>query len=185
MIDELKNETSTSMESSVESLVKELKKVRTGRAQVSLLDAVMVNYYGSLTPLNQVANVTCPDARTFLITPWEASVLKDLDAAIVKASLGLSPINDGKVIRLKIPELTEDRRKELAKSVKKIAEDARISIRMVRKNSNEQVKVSLKDKAISEDDGKKYNDEIQKVTDSFIKRVDEIASKKETELLSV
>ena len=185
MIAELKEETSMDMESSIESLVKEFKKVRTGRAQVSLLDAVMVSYYGSLTPLNQVANVSCPDARTFLITPWEASALKDVDAAIVKANLGLSPINDGKVIRLKVPELTEDRRKELARSVKKIAEDARIGVRMVRKNSNEKVKVSLKEKAISEDESKRYNDEIQKVTDEFIKKIDEIASVKEKEILSV
>ena len=185
MIEELKTETSSDMESSLESLVKEFKKVRTGRAQVSLLDAVMVNYYGSLTPLNQVANVSCPDARTFLITPWEASVLKDVDAAIVKASLGLSPINDGKVIRLKVPELTEDRRKELARSVKKIAEDARISVRMVRKNSNEQIKNSLKEKTISEDESKQFNDAIQKVTDDFIKKIDEIASTKEKEILSV
>lgn len=184
MIDELKKETQDKMQASVASLVNELKKVRTGRAQVSMLDAVKVDYYGQPSPLNQVASVSCPDARSFLIAPWEASVLKDIEQGIIKSDIGMTPQNDGKVIRLKLPELTEERRKDLAKSIKKTVEDARVSVRMARRDANDVLKNQLKDKAITEDENKKASDEIQKLTDDYIKKIDKVGDDKEKELLS-
>lgn len=185
MIDTAKKDAEDNMRKSVDSLSTELKKVRTGRATVSMLDPVMVSYYGTPTPLNQVATVNCPDARSFLITPWETSVLIDVEAGIVAANLGLAPQNDGKVIRLKVPELTEDRRKDLVKSIKKTVEDARIAIRMARRTANDDFKQALKDKVISEDDSKKAQEEIQKLTDDYIKKVDQISEEKEKELLTL
>ena len=184
MIDGLKKETEDKMQASVASLVNELKKVRTGRAQVSMLDAVKVDYYGQPSPLNQVASVSCPDARSFLIAPWEASVLKDIEQGIIKSDIGMTPQNDGKVIRLKLPELTEERRKDLAKSIKKTVEDARVSVRMARRDANDALKNQLKDKAITEDENKKASDEIQKLTDDYIKKIDKVGEDKEKELLS-
>lgn len=184
-MDNLKKETTESMEKRISSLNEELKKVRTGKAHVSMLDSIKVNYYGTPTPLNQAANVTCPDARSFLITPWESSILKEIEASLVKSDLGMSPINDGKVIRLKVPELTEERRKDLVKNVKKIAEDARIAIRKVRKDANDEIKVALKDKAISEDESKSLSDDVQGVTDDYIKKVDQIMAEKEKDLLTL
>ena len=135
MTDDAKNTAEVAMKKAIDALVEDLKKVRTGRATVAMLDPVMVNYYGTPTPLNQVASISTPDARSFLITPWEASVLKEIEQGIVKASLGLAPQNDGKAIRLKVPELTEERRKDLVKNVKKLAEDARVSVRMARRSA--------------------------------------------------
>lgn len=185
MQDNLKKETEKSMQKAIDAFIEDLKKIRTGRANVSMLDNVMVNYYGNPSALNQVASVSTPDAKSFVISPWEASILKDIESAIIKANLGMTPQNDGKVIRLKVPELTEDRRKDLAKNVKKIAEDARIAIRMARKDANDVLKKALKDKEISEDDQKKSSDDIQKVTDNFIKKVDEITAQKESDILKV
>lgn len=185
MLEELKKSTEGSMKKSIDSLIEELKKVRTGRANVSMLDSVKVNYYGSLNPLNQVASVTCPDSKSFLISPWEASILKDIEAAIIKSNLGMAPQSDGKVIRLKVPELTEERRKDLVKSIKKTVEDARISVRMARRDANELIKTAQKKKEIGEDDEKSYLEEIQKITDSYIKKVDSIADEKEKELLTI
>lgn len=173
------------MEKSLASLQNELKKIRTGRAQVSMLDSIRVNYYGNPTPLSQVAAVSTPDAKSFLIAPWEASVLKEIEQAIVKSDIGMAPINDGKVIRLKVPDLTEDRRKELVKQTKKVVEDARVSIRMARRDANEEVKKALKDKTISEDESKKSETEIQKLTDDYIKKVDQIADEKEKSILTI
>lgn len=173
------------MEKSLNSLKNELKKVRTGRAQVSMLDGIKVNYYGTPTPLNQVSAISTPDARSFLISPWEVTILKEIESAIVKSDVGMTPQNDGKVIRLKVPELTEDRRKDLVKGVKKTCEDARIAIRQIRREANDELKKALKDKALSEDEEKRLGTEVQKVTDEYIKKVDEIASEKEKELLTV
>lgn len=184
MIDALKKEAEEKMKHAVSSLSNELKKVRTGRAQVSMLDAVKVNYYGQPSPLNQVASISCPDARSFLIAPWEASVLKEIEQGIIKSDIGMTPQNDGKVIRLKLPELTEERRKDLVKSIKKTVEDARVSVRMARRDANEILKNQLKDKAITEDENKKASDEIQKLTDDYIKKVDKVGEDKEKELLS-
>ena len=173
------------MEKALVGLQGELKKVRTGRAQVSMLDNIRVNYYGTPTPLNQVAALSTPDARSFLISPWEASILKEIESSIVKSDLGMTPQNDGKVIRLKVPELTEERRKDLVKNIKKICEDARVAVRLVRRDSNDEIKTALKDKAISEDEQKRLNDEVQKLTDDYIKKIDQLAADKEKELMTL
>lgn len=173
------------MERALQALTGELKKVRTGRAQVSMLDGIKVNYYGTPTPLNQVAALSAPDARSLLISPWETSILKEIESAIVKSDVGMSPMNDGKVIRLKVPELTEERRKDLVKNVKKICEDARVAVRLVRRDANDELKKALKDKVISEDDNKRQQDEIQKITDDYIKKIDHCATDKEKELMTI
>lgn len=185
MIDILKNETKQSMEKSVKSLHDELKKVRTGRAQVSMLDSIKVDYYGSPTPLNQVAAVSCPDAKSFLIAPWEASVLKDIEQAIVRSDIGMTPQNDGKVIRLKLPEVTEERRKDLVKQIKKMVEDARIAVRMARRDANDALKRAEKNKEISEDDQKRGEQDIQKLTDDYISKIDTVGEDKEKELMTI
>ena len=185
MFQELKKNSTASMEKSMASLSSELKKIRTGRAQVSMLDAIRVNYYGTLTPLNQVSAISTPDAKSFLIAPQEAALLKDIEQAIVKSDIGMSPINDGKVIRLKVPDLNEDRRKEMAKQIKKIVEDAKVAIRMVRRDANELLKKAQKDKVISEDENKRYQDEIQKLTDDYIAKADKTGAEKEKEIMTI
>jgi len=185
MLEDLKKNTLDKMNKTAIALTEELKKIRTGKAQVSMLDSVKVNYYGSMSPLSQVASVSCPDAKSFLIAPWESSILKDIEQALVKSDLGMAPMNDGKVIRLKVPDLTEERRKDLAKQVKKVAEDSRVAIRMVRRDANEAVKKALKDKVISEDESKKSETEIQKMTDDYIKKVDQIADEKEKSIMTI
>jgi ribosome recycling factor len=185
MLDQAKNNAKIKMEKVIVSLGEELKKVRTGKAQVSMLDSVRVNYYGQQTPLNQVASVSTPDAKTFLIAPWESSILKEIEQALVKSDVGMAPINDGKVIRLKVPDLTEERRKDLAKQVKKIVEESRVAVRLVRRDSNEEVKKAFKDKIISEDESKKGEADIQKITDDFIKKIDQIAEEKEKSILTI
>jgi ribosome recycling factor len=185
MIADVKKQTQEKMEKSLQSLGNELKKIRTGRAQVSMLDNIRVNYYGNLSPLNQVAAISCPDAKSFLIAPWEGSILKEIEQAIIKSDIGMTPMNDGKVIRLKVPDLTEERRKDLVKQTKKIVEDARVSIRMARRDANEEVKKALKDKKISEDEGKKSEAEIQKLTDDYIKKVDALSDEKEKSIMTI
>ena len=185
MLDGIKSTTKDSMEKAVVALQNELKKVRTGRAQVSMLDGIKVNYYGAPTPLNQVAAVSTPDAKSFLISPWDASVLKEIEQSIVKSDIGMTPQNDGKVIRLKVPELTEARRKDLVKNIKKIVEDARVAVRMSRREANDALKVGAKDKALSEDDQKRGEGDIQKLTDDYIAKIDKISDDKEKELMTV
>ncbi len=185
MIETSKTNAKAKMEKATTALVEDLKKVRTGKAQVSMLDAVRINYYGQLAPLNQVASVSTPDATTFLIAPWESAILKEIEMGIVKSDIGMAPINDGKVIRLKVPSLTEERRKDLAKQVKKIAEDARVAVRLIRRDANEEVKKLLKDKAVSEDEAKKGEADIQKLTDETIKKVDQLAEEKEKSILTI
>lgn len=182
---DLKKQTQEKMDKAVLALINELKKIRTGRAQVSMLDNIRVNYYGNLSPLSQVASVSCPDARSFLIAPWESSILKEIESAIIKSDIGMTPMNDGKVIRLKVPELTEERRKDLVKQTKKIVEDAKVSIRMARRDANEAVKKILKDKAMSEDEAKKLEVEIQKFTDDFVKKIDQMSEEKEKSILTI
>lgn len=182
---EIGNISKERMEKALQSLKGDLQKVRTGRAQVSMLDGIKVNYYGTPTPINQVAAISTPDARSFLISPWEASILKEVESAIVKSDLGMTPQNDGKVIRLKVPELTEERRKDLVKGVKKTCEEARIAIRQVRREANDELKAYLKDKKISEDEQKRLTEEVQKITDDYIKKIDELADEKEKELLTL
>lgn len=185
MLEQVKTSAKAKMEKVVVGLTEELKKVRTGKAQVSMLDSVRVNYYGQQAPLNQVASVSTPDAKTFLIAPWESSILKEIEQSLVKSDIGMAPINDGKVIRLKVPDLTEERRKDLAKQVKKITEDARVAARLVRRDANEEVKKAFKDKVISEDESKKGEADVQKITDDFIKKIDQIADEKEKSILTI
>ena len=185
MTDQLKAKAENSMKTAITALTNELKKVRTGRAQVSMLDAVRVNYYGQFVPLNQVGSVSCPDARSFMIAPWETNLLKELEQSIIKSDIGMAPQNDGKVIRLRLPELTEERRRDLVKNIKKIVEDARVAIRMARRDANDSLKEALKNKTISEDENKKATDSIQKLTDDYIKKVDQIGTEKEKELLTI
>jgi ribosome recycling factor len=185
MLNAIKSRAQEKMDKALSGLQNELKKIRTGRAQLDMLDPVRVNYYGQLVPLNQVAAVSTPDARSFLISPWEASILKEIEQAIVKSDIGMAPINDGKVIRLKVPELTEERRKDLVKQAKKVAEDAKVGIRMIRRDANEEIKALLKNKAISEDEAKRSETEIQKLTDDHIKKVDQILAEKEKSIMTI
>lgn len=185
MIANVKKIAQEQMEKSIQSLQNELKKIRTGRAQVSMLDNIKVNYYGNPSPLNQVAAISCPDAKSFLISPWESSILKEIESSLIKSDIGMTPLNDGKVIRLKVPDLTEQRRKELVKQTKKIIEDAKVAVRMARRDANEEVKKALKDKAISEDESKKSETEVQKLTDDYIKKIDAIADEKEKSIMTI
>ena len=173
------------MDKAIVGLQNELKKIRTGRAQVSMLDNIKVNYYGNLTPLNQVAALSTPDARSFVIAPWEASLLKEIESALVKSDIGMTPQNDGKVIRLRVPELTEELRKDLVKNVKKVCEDSRVAVRLIRRDANDELKKALKDKTISEDENKRMTDEVQKVTDDYVKKIDLLAADKEKELMTL
>lgn len=185
MLTNLKASTQDKMEKTLKSLAEELKKVRTGRAQVSMLDGVRVNYYGNLTPLSQVAAISCPDAKSFLIAPWEQAMVKEIEQAIVKSDVGMTPMTDGKVVRLKVPDLTEERRKQLVKQTKTTVEDARVAIRMARRDANEEVKKALKDKKVSEDEGKKLEADVQKLTDDYIKKIDVAADEKEKAIMTI
>ena len=183
--DSAKKSAQEKMEKALMALQNELKKIRTGRAQVSMLDNIRVNYYGNLSPLNQVAAISCPDAKSFLISPWEASILKEIEQSLIKSDIGMTPMSDGKVIRLKVTDLTEERRKDLVKQTKKIVEEARVAVRMARRDANEEVKKALKDKAISEDESKKSETEVQKLTDDYVKKVDAISDEKEKSIMTI
>lgn len=163
----------------------ELTKVRTGRASISVLDRVRVDYYGTPTPLNQVATLSTPDARTIAVAPFEKKLIGEIEKSIFKADLGLAPSNDGNIIRIPIPQLTEDRRKDLVKSIKKVGEDAKVLIRQERRDANEVCKKMEKEKSLSEDDSKKVQAEIQKATDKFIKLVDDKLAVKEKEIMTL
>lgn len=174
----------TRMNAAVDVLAREFAAVRTGRASTGLLEGIRVDYYGTPTPLNQMASVSVPDARTLVIQPWEASQLAAIERAIMKSDLGLTPVNDGKVVRLAIPALTEERRKQLAKTVHRIAEESRVAVRNLRRDANDRMKALSKDKKISEDEERRGHDQIQKTTDRFIAKIDELLKKKEQEILS-
>ncbi len=178
-------EMSEKMEKSVEAFKVELSKVRTGRASLALLDGIMVDAYGSSMPLNQVGTLTIPESRLIAIQPWDPQMLAAIEKALLKASIGLTPVNDGKIIRLNIPQLTEERRKELVKQVKKIAEDFRVAVRNSRRDAIDTLKKQKKDKEISEDDLFKLQDEAQSETDDHIKQIDEITASKEKEVMEV
>lgn len=173
------------MKGAVEALKKELTKLRTGRASLSILDGVMVDYYGNPTPVSQVASMTVPDPTTIQISPWEPKVLADIEKAILKGNLGLTPNNDGKVIRLNIPQLTEERRKELVKVAYQVAENGRNAIRQVRRDGNESVKKMEKSKDISEDQMHDGLDQIQKLTDSYVTKINDVVDAKEKEVMEV
>ena len=182
---DVKNNAQTRMNKSIETLRADLAKVRTGRAHTGILDHVMVDYYGNPTPINQVANLTLVDARTIGVTPFEKKMGATIEKAIRDADLGLNPSAQGDTIRVPTPPLTEERRKEMVKLVKGEAEDAKIAIRNIRRDANEQLKKLVKDKAISEDDERRASDDIQKLTDKFVADVDKMVVEKEKEVLTV
>ena len=182
-LDEIYLDAEERMEKSVEHVKSELAKIRTGRATPSLLDGVRVDYYGALTPLNQVATVSAPEARLLKVTPFDKSSIADVEKAILSADLGLNPSNDGSVIRIPIPELSDERRKDLLRLAKKYGEEGRVAVRNVRRDANDKSKALEKSKEISEDQMHDANDEIQNYTNKYIKQIDEILEKKEKDLL--
>lgn len=170
------------MEKSVSLLAQELSKLRTGRASPALLDGIKVEYYGSTLPLNQVASISIPEPRLMVIQPWDKNALPDIEKALYKSALGLTPNNDGSVIRLAIPPLTTERREELVKLAQRLGEDTKVAIRNIRREANSETKKEEKERKISEDESFKYQEQIQKMTDDYIKKVDDILSKKEKEI---
>ena len=183
MIESIYEETRERMSKSETALRNELKRVRTGRASLSLLDGIRVDYYGTMTSLNQMSSLSIPESRLITIQPWDVSMIKEIEKAILKSDLGLTPSSDGKIIRISIPPLTEERRKELVKVVNKICEEHKVAIRNIRRDSNEFIKSLKKDGEISEDDAFRAQDRVQKITDEYIKLVDDIYKEKEKEIL--
>jgi ribosome recycling factor len=173
------------MNKTISILQENLAEVRAGRANPAILNKVMIDYYGTPTPINQVAGISVPEARLIVIQPWDASILKEIEREIIKAEIGINPNNDGKVIRLAFPELTEERRKELVKEIKKMGEDAKVSVRSVRREGMDIVKAEQKEGTITEDEQKTYEDKIQKLTDSKVQEIDNQIDKKENEIMSV
>lgn len=184
-VETVTKETKPKMESVIEDFKRKLSNVRTGRATVGLLDTVSVDYYGVPTPLNQMASVSVPEPQMLVVQPWDASQLGAIERAITAANLGMNPSNDGKVIRLPIPALNEERRKQLARQVHEIAEEHRVAVRNVRHSANDSLKKMAKDKTISEDNERDGLDQVQKLTNTFIGKIDELAKTKEQEILSV
>ncbi len=185
MIKEVKSAAEEKMKKTMDVLKKELQTLKAGRANPSILDKITVDYYGSPTALANVATITTPDPRMITIQPWEKSLIKDIEKAIQKSDLGMNPTNDGTVIRLVVPELTEETRKNLVKVVKKHGEEAKVAIRSIRRDYNEKLKAIKKEGSHSEDELKKTEDEIQKLTDSYVKEADKIVEAKEKEIMSV
>ncbi|MDP1758513.1 MAG: ribosome recycling factor [Thermodesulfovibrionales bacterium] len=182
---ELKRKAVEKMDHSIEALKKEFASVRTGRASLALLDGIKVDCYGMPTPLQQLASLSVPESRQIAIQPWDQKIISDIEKAIMKSDLGLTPTNDGKLIRINIPSLTEERRKQLVKVVRKNSEDAKVAVRNIRRDVNDEIKKLEKEKHLSEDDTKKSLDEIQKFTDSYVKKIDEILTHKEKEIIEV
>lgn len=185
MLNEIYNNQKTISQKSIEALKRDFIGIRSGKVSVSILDNIRVDYYGNLTPLNQVASVLATDAVTINITPWEKPMLKAIESAIAAANIGVNPNNDGESVKLFFPPMTTEQRKENAKKAKAMGEKAKVSIRNIRKDTNDEVKKLEKDKMISEDEAKKAYDEVQKITDDFIAKIDEAVKSKETELLKV
>jgi ribosome recycling factor len=185
MDQQIRRKTNEKMNGALEALKKEFTSIRTGRASLGLLDGITVDYYGTITPLQQLASLSIPESRQIAIQPWEQRIIPEIEKAIMKSDLGLTPMNDGKMIRINIPVLTEERRRQLVKVVRKRAEEAKVAVRNVRREANDELKKLEKDEHISEDEVKKEQDEIQKVTDAFIKKVDEILGHKEKEIMEV
>jgi ribosome recycling factor len=180
---EIKKKVRDKMEGAVEHLRKEFSGVRTGRASLAILDNIKVDYYGTATPLRQVASLSVPESRSIAIQPWESNLVPEIEKAILASDLGLTPNNDGKIVRINIPPLTEERRKDLVKHCKKIGEDAKIIIRNIRRDGNEELKGKLKSGTLNEDALRKSQEEIQKLTDEFIRNIDEVIKHKESEIL--
>lgn len=185
MVDEIFEDLKDRMGKAIESLKREYSRLRTGRASISLLDGIRVSYYDTPTPLNQMASLAVPEPRLIVIQPWDKTAIEDIEKAILKSELGLTPMNDGKVIRISIPPLTEERRKELVKVARKMSEENKVSIRNIRRDANEMLKDLKKEKEITEDDLYRSQEEVQKTTDQFISQVDELCAAKEKEILEI
>ena len=183
MKEEILSEMKQKMKKAVEALQKDFKRIRTGRASTALLDGIKIDCYETQMPLDQVASISVPESRLIIIQPWDQSIIGDIEKGILKSDLGLTPMNDGKLIRISIPPLTEERRKELAKLAKKMAEENKVTIRNHRREANDMFKELKNEKEISEDDFYRSQDEVQKITDEFIKKIDEITSRKEKEII--
>jgi ribosome recycling factor len=185
MVEEIFEDLKDRMGKSIESLKREYSRLRTGRASISLLDGIRVSYYDTLTPLNQMASLAVPEPRLIVIQPWDKTAIEDIEKAILKSELGLTPVNDGKVIRISIPPLTEERRKELVKVARKMSEENKVAIRNIRRDANEMLKDLKKESEITEDDLYRSQEEVQKATDQFISQVDELCEAKEKEILEI
>jgi ribosome recycling factor len=185
MLEGVYKDTEAQMQKALEALGHEFASVRTGRASVSLLDGLTVEYYGSSMPINQVATLSVPESSLIVIQPWDSSVIKEIEKTILRSDLGITPANDGKVIRLAIPPLTEERRQQMAKVIKKKAEEKKVAIRQLRREANEMLKDLEKEKDITEDDHRQGQTHIQKLTDKYIEKVDELTAKKEAEILAI
>jgi len=184
-VQELKRKAAERMTRSIEVLKKDFASIRTGRASLSLLDGIFINYFDTQTPLQQLATLSIPESRQITIQPWDQKIIPDIEKAILKSDLGLTPSNNGKIIRIIIPPLTEERRKQLVKAVKKKAEESKVAIRNIRRDTNDELKKLEKENHLSEDEAKKLHDEVQKVTDTYIAKVDEVLKHKEKEIMEV
>jgi ribosome recycling factor len=176
-------ESEEKMKKSLDVMGQSLGSLRGGRATPALVENIRVDYYGTMTPMKQVANVTTPDAKTIVIQPWDASAIKAIEKAIAESDLGINPVVDGKIVRLTMPALTRERREEMVKLVKKIAEEGRVALRSIRRDANERIKAAEKDKTATEDESRKYQDDVQKLTDRYVQQIDTIQATKEKELL--
>jgi ribosome recycling factor len=185
MLKELEKEIKTKMDKAIEATKHDFSRVRTGRASLTLLEGIKVTYYGSVVPLNQVAALNVPDSRLITIQPWDAKLIEEIEKALLKSDLGLTPADDGKIIRLPIPALTEERRKELVKVIRKMGEKTKVSLRTIRREVNDKLKTMKNDKQISEDDHFSCQEEVQKITDEYIKKADDILAEKEKELMEL
>ncbi len=185
MLQELRKKTSDRMQGAIDALKKEFAGIRTGRASMGLLDGIVVDYYGTPTPVQQLASLSIPESRQIAIQPWEHRLIPEIEKAIMKSDLGITPMNDGKIIRINIPIPTEERRKQMVKVTRKRAEESKIAVRNIRRDANEELKKLEKEEHISEDEVKKEHDEVQRITDSFIKKVDELSEHKEKEIMEV
>ncbi|UCE04880.1 MAG: ribosome recycling factor [bacterium] len=185
MINEIYNQAEQKMKKAIENFRYELNKIRTGKASTSILDSVKVNYYGSIVPLKQAASISVPEVRLITVQPWDKSMINEIEKAILKSDIGLTPVNDGHIIRLPIPALTEERRFELVKQTKRLGEEIKVSIRNSRREGNENLKKAEKDSQISEDDSYRSQEKIQELTDDYIKKVDDILKAKEQEIMEI
>lgn len=185
VVKKIHTDTEERMKRAVEAIRKELASIRTGKATTSLLDGIRVDYYGTLTPLSQVANISVPDARLLVIQPWEKKMIPEIVKAIQKSDLGLNPQSDPNVVRLPIPPLTEERRRDLVKLVKKVVEEGKVAIRNIRRDSNDALKNAEKDKDISEDESRKGQERVQEITDDHIEKIEEMLKKKEQEIMEI
>ena len=185
MVKDIVNKLQEKMTKTISVFKSDLSTMKAGRANPTMLDRIQVECYGSMCPISQVANISSPEPRLLVVTPWDKSTLKDIEKAILKSDLGINPNNDGSVIRLLVPELTEETRKTIVKNVKKTGEESKVALRSIRKDANDKIKALKKDGELTEDETKKAEDEVQKITDNFVKEIDKIVIAKEKEIMSV